>query len=294
MPHDIAFDDASLLIGLGAARAGSTWISNYFERHNEILMSPIRVLHHFDPSDAFEHIYVKRVEALESTRASDRRAREAPPPRALADYRERVAMHGNDTAFIGYFRRRWAGERVFVDVTPSYANLDREVFRRMRSVHPKVRFLFVMRNPIDRYWSVMRKAKTEDPAFDLYGKLDYRLGGRKPLWPHTYTDTLTELDAATPTADTAVFFFEDLFNMESMDRLCNFLGVETAPADFARVLNSSAAAELSLERRRKIYAKFASVYEFMHARFSGRLPASWLEDMERFATTPAEPAVPAA
>ena len=77
----------------------------------------------------------------------------SPLPRAIVDLRERLDMKDDPAAYLDFFRRRWSGEKVFADVSPSYYIAGRDAYRRMRDIHPRVRFLLVLRNPIDRFWS---------------------------------------------------------------------------------------------------------------------------------------------
>jgi hypothetical protein len=153
----------------------------------------------------------------------------------------------------------------------------------MRDAHTKVRFFFVMRNPIDRFWSGMRLAQMHDPAVDPIARLDTLLAGRAPPWRRNYVTTLTDLDAVVPADQVKVSFFEELFDITTITTLCNFLGVEAWEADVASPMNQSEGAPLDEERRGRLYAKFEPIYCFVHERY-GRLPDSWAADMERFAT----------
>ncbi len=284
MTGEISFDGATLLIGLSAPRTGSRWLSNYFTQHSEILMSPIRVLHYFDPTDKYDIQFQERLKAAEAKVAKRNLIR--PHSEGLDLLRDRVRMIQDPSAYLDYFRTRWTGQKVFADVTPSYYIAGRDAFARMRDAHSRVRFLFVMRNPVDRFWSQMRLAQMNDPGYDPVARLDQLVAPKGVPWPRNYETTLTDLDAVIPAADLRVSFFEDMFDMTAIAGLCGFLGVGTQPAALEAPMNQSAGADLDPERRRRLYAKLAPVYRFVHDRFAGRLPAAWLADMERFGTSP--------
>lgn len=276
------FDDATLLIGLGPPRTGSKWLSNYFSQHSEILMSPIRILHYFDQTDNYNLRAEDRLRTAEARLVKRTGAVPDPPPPAISLLRDRVRMNHEPDAYLEYFRKRWSAEKVFADITPSYFALERDVFTRMRHVHPKVRFLLVMRNPIDRYWSGMRLSQMHDSQLDPIAKLDRNLEGKTPPWRRNYVTALTDLDAVVPPQDVKVCFFEEMFDMTAIADLCAFLGVATEPAEVGSPMNQSEGGGLDTERRARLYAKFQPIYRFVHDRYSGRLPPSWLEDMDRF------------
>lgn len=280
LADEISFGETTLLIGLGAPRTGSKWLSNYFSQHTEILMSPIRMLHAFSPPRFNGHFEAALAKAEAKLDSSDQGTPAAPP--SLDLLRDRVRMIHEPAAFLDYFRKRWTGEKVFADVTPSYYALEGADFTRMRKAHSRVKFLLVMRNPIDRYWSGLRLSRTRDPAFDPAVKLDSLLACQAPPWRRNYATALTELDATTPTEDVKAVFFEHLFEMDAISDLCAFLGVRTQTADVAAAVNQSGAIDLDEPRRARLFAKFEPVYRFVADRFDGRLPASWREDMDRF------------
>src|SRR4051812_26100226 len=99
-----AFEDTILAIGIGAPRTGTRWMSNYFENHPQILMSPIRVLHYFDarhdPEAAAEYNqhFRQRLDGLLKRNADENK---------VAVMRDRVAMIDDESGYLRYFRNRW-------------------------------------------------------------------------------------------------------------------------------------------------------------------------------------------
>jgi hypothetical protein len=273
-----SFEDATLLLGLGAARTGTRWMSGYFSSHPQILMSPIRVLHYFDariePARYGKHnaAFEERLRKMQSMGRRNR------------PLEDRVRMISDDAAYLDYFRNQWAGEEVFCDVTPSYSNLDEQAFRCMHSTHSRVRFLFVMRNPIDRLWSsiCMDHDRTNRPPDERYRELDARVS-HEGQW-RDYVETCTRLDAAVPAEAVKYLFFEHLFDRRTIDELCDFIGVERVDADIMNPLNQSSKSGLDATLRERAYRRFEPVYRFVHDRYGGDLPKSWLDDIERYST----------
>lgn len=284
-----SFEDAKLVLGLGAPRTGTKWMSNYFTSHPEILMSPIRVLHYFDarhnPKSAEQY----------NTQFQERFAKAAAnagPKRAqhVDQLRDRVAMITDEGAYLDFFRKRWTGEKAFADITPAYWLLGPDAYKDMLKTHPNVKFLFVMRNPIDRYWSGLRLKQMRDPTVDAMEKFDRRAlsGPREPRENderQDYRATITNLESAVPAGAIKYFFFERLFNMQAIEELCDFLGVKVHPAPVETAVNQSDPMPLDAGRRRGGFKAFESDYRFISEKFNGDLPESWLDDISRFSGT---------
>src|SRR5215204_2708972 len=105
------FEDTPLLIGLGAARTGTRWLSGYFADHPDILMSRIRVLHYFDARYQPEQ-YARFNDKFEARlrRLVDRRNGTEPDgqsrPKDFDTLQNRVRMMEDERAYVDYFRKR--------------------------------------------------------------------------------------------------------------------------------------------------------------------------------------------
>lgn len=243
-------------------------------------MSPIRVLHFFDNSEKWNSHYMDRLREAEA-RFAAKASPGSKPGEGLIQLRERARMIEDPGAYLDFFRRRWSGQKVFCDVTPAYYHLDREAFARMHAHHPSVKMFFVMRNPIDRFWSEIRMNLMYDPQFDALGSLDSVLRS-KSAWPGGYIHTIENLEAAVPAGDFRVLFFEDLFKPGTIEDFCRFLGIAPIPAEIGTAMNQAESIPLDEARRGALYRRFAPVFRFVHERYRGKIPQSWLDDMERF------------
>src|SRR5262249_18436962 len=102
------FDSAKLVVGLGAARTGTAWMSAYFSKHPDVLMSPLRVLHYFDVR------YQPEEYGFHEERFAGRLHSRTPKASGANDteldaLRDRVEMLHQADGFLHYFRKRWSG-----------------------------------------------------------------------------------------------------------------------------------------------------------------------------------------
>ncbi|MDX1578558.1 MAG: sulfotransferase domain-containing protein, partial [Gemmatimonadota bacterium] len=112
-------------LGIGAMRAGTSWLATHLGRHPELWIGR-KEIHFFD------------------RKLSRRRIPFLP---ADLEARFRYALRFAPSLFTG----RMPGE-----LTPAYALLDRATIETVRRWMPEVRLLFIMRDPVERAWSQAR------------------------------------------------------------------------------------------------------------------------------------------
>lgn len=104
-------------IGIGAQKAGTTWLHEQLCRHPEVYFERgIKEFHHWDRQE--------RGEAVPT----------------LAHYQARF---GTESQCSG-------------DITPAYATLQPETIAQLASAFPRLKILFILRDPVDRAWSAAR------------------------------------------------------------------------------------------------------------------------------------------
>ena len=68
-----------------------------------------------------------------------------------------------------------AGDRVKGEITPAYAILDPKMMRVIHKLMPRLRLIYIMRNPVERAWSqaYMNLVSIPGRAFDAVGKDEF-------------------------------------------------------------------------------------------------------------------------
>jgi hypothetical protein len=197
----------------------------------------------------------------------------------IACYRDRLMMDRDEAQYVRYFESR-AGERpIMCEITPSYSLLNRDGFARMAAIHPNVKFVFIIRNPVDRFWSQVRFAA----SFGATGTMD-RLIDRSVTDPQVvlrtrYDRTIAALRDEVPPDRILIEFYERLFGDDAIARFCAFAGITFRPGDYASQVNASRPGKLTPADRRRIYKVLAPVYDWARDEFAGNLPDSWRADM---------------
>ncbi|WP_112323229.1 sulfotransferase [Oceanibium sediminis] len=294
--------DPTLLFVIGAPKAGTTWLYDYLASHPECHLRGVKELHYFDTAagtSRLEH-YIEHMDS----RAKDldrkiakagflQRRRLEAEKRDVRDWQAVLRAQENGQgqghrAYLDYMTKGLGRAKLIADITPCYVTLTREHFAEMAALGDDVRFVFLLRDPVDRAWSQARMngqrraRQTKRPVeavvkrnFDNF--LDGDLNGFAAR--SDYARTLTELSAAVPGARIHVEFYEQLFTEPALQRLTAFLGIAPHPGAFDSVSHAGRAIPLDAERRARAEARLRDQYAFCNTYFNGQLPDRWRAHM---------------
>lgn len=265
------FKKARLVVGVGGHKCGTTWLYRYLCAHSQFTSGPLKEMHHFDCEflpqlcGRFEGRFLEQF---------------CSAPVFRHDLFLRLSLAHGSLSYTDYFRIIHDGSRAMGEVTPAYSMLDAPAFERMAASHPNPRFVFLMRNPVDRAWSSIRFAASKtgrgvgDEARDM---LD---GGPGHVLRADYARTLRELRRAVDAQNLLVMFFEDLFSEVSVRRLCAFLGLDYEEAPVRKRVNAAPKARLDDGLRVLLANRHKRIYREIIAEFGDAVPRRWLKDAE--------------
>nr|WP_249139059.1 sulfotransferase [Actibacterium sp. MT2.3-13A] len=280
---------------IGAQKAGTTWLHRYLAQHPEVSSGPLKKYHYFNKfhgefavGGARPHFQgLRRLSALSAVLR--RAGRPAGYLRATL-----AALRGRGD-YLGLVRGDRPGARAFGDVTPIYSLLGRAAFAEMAASYPRTRFVFIMRDPVDRLWSHVRMRARRlglAPGEAAFDKMVFsRLNDPRFLGRSDYARTITELEAAVPREQILYLFYEELFSDASLRRLCDFLGLGFVPGTYDEKVFAGISAEAPRDWLLAARAKLAPVYDFVTARFGDAVPAAWRLDPGRAAPLGVAPAL---
>jgi hypothetical protein len=277
----------TLVLGVGAQRGGTSWLATYFSSHPDIYVSSIKEMHYFNlkyrarmRSVMLEKFKAKKERISEDLLVAAGGAKFVPYlSRRINDLSCRLDMGQSNEKYMKYFRDRVTSERCFADITPAYSVLGKRALEDMVSIHGSVKFVLIMRNPIDRYWSSIKlstKRNTKDPYLEFKNKLS----GRQSR--SDYKNILKNIESITDEKNIYACFFEKLFIPESIEALCSCLDVRYLEPNFNRHVNKSKEASMPLEYREMAYPYFSDVYRYISDRYGHEIPESWRLDIEQY------------
>lgn len=284
----------AVMFGIGATKAGTSWLHRYLADHPDCAMPALKELHYFDTAEAgLLGREAKRIRAKRARLAAE--ASVAPEAKRAGILRGVAACDrwlgvldrgADDAAYLAFLTEGAGGRRLVGDVTPAYALLPEAVLTRMERLAPVTRFVYLLRDPVDRLWSHLRMiaARTGVAKADVGAKAlamfdDWAAGGHPEVTARgDYAAVLAKLGRAIAPANLWTGFYETLFSDAGVARLCAFLGIAVRPGRYdQRVHASPGAGDLTGARLALARARLAPQYDHV-ARAFGDLPARWHEN----------------
>ncbi len=265
----------TFVLGVGAQKAGTTWLHRYLEASPAFAPGFRKEYHVFDTVDVPSATWSRdRVITLAERALAD--LKEGRP--ADAEVLHRMSMCGNPTYYYDYFAallRRDPRRHVTADITPAYALLPESRFREIREelAARGVRTVpvFVMRDPVERIWSQarMQHQRAETPSRTAEELVRERYADEAFAARSEYHRTIDALDAAFGD-DVHYAFYERLFTDESVAALCAAAGIPVHPARYDERPNAARGDErLSDAAAREVAEHLAEVYRRVAERFPG-------------------------
>lgn len=282
--------DTTLLVGVGAMKAGTSWLYDYLAGHPQVHFSPLKETHYFDviSSPGDRHHLKTKIKSLQAAVANLQdhpvdtlTGRIERVERALAAvqiYKQGETAHEH---YRKYLTEGHKNQRVIGDITPSYCTLSSERLAEIHALAPSTKFIFVMRDPIDRLWSAirMRVKQLDKDDFDgscrALGQEVLRNPKHPMLTRSGYEQTLKNLYAAAPAEDIQVLFYESMFAQTTRDMICDFLGIDRRPGSDSKKVNAGQPAEIPADLLPQFRKLLAPEYEAVRALFPDRVPAEW-------------------
>ena len=275
---------------IGAAKAGTDWLHQQLSRHPECHLRSIKELHYFNAIQSgqlerefkkhqgFQRALLHRLER--ESRAPD--AMQAQKLSDRADWMDVLESGREDIpAYLKYLTEGARDGQVVADMTPAYALLGQDDLRRMSGISGDVRFLYLLRDPVERLWSHVRMiAVRRDPdgrvTRQRCGRILQRtISGQEDQIARRsdYAGTISRLLSAVPSRQVLIEAFEEMITGEGLQRLCRFLGIAPMAADLAPV-HQGQPLEMTRDQRRAAAQWLAPQYDAAE-RALGHLPRGW-------------------
>ncbi len=280
-----------LLFGIGAAKAGTTWLYRFLAAHPDCALRSIKELHFFDTvddrksRDFYLRDLARKAETIERRIAGAEAGEQSDHILHLADlrlYADILESH-DEAAYLSYLSDRRGAGRVVGDITPAYGLLPAQRLAHMARLTRDVRLVYLMRDPVDRLWShvrmiARRRSADDQAAFALAGVILDRVlsGGEDHIALRgDYRGVIEKLAEAVDPGHTFVCTCEDLFEGTALEALCDFLGIAPLPGETLAPAHRGMAVEMRPDQKARAADFLRPQYDFV-ADWIGRLPPAWI------------------
>ena len=245
--------EATFLLGVGAQKAGTSWLHDQLQRRNDVDFGFLKEYHVFD--------------ALELERFASFRPKR-PSPLKWRTWR-RARFIANPERYFDYFASRLKPARIRLtgDITPSYAGLSTESYRRIEQAFSQrgvqTRAVFIMRDPVERFLSQQRMQLrkrgllTPEHEIEHLNKASLKLLKRDSP-RNDYPATLDALRDGFAASQVFIGLYETLFTADNHRALCRCLNIpEQTPNGSHRVNASQATTSVPAELLQRLGRHFA-------------------------------------
>lgn len=273
-----------LFFGIGAQKSGTTWLNHFLKQHPEVSLPSFKELHYWT---AIERDTAPQIAILE------RQLQNQPDDINIKTRLEMLIRHdASHASYADVMFRQYKGQKVAGEITPDYQILSLETLRLMASLNQDTRFIFLMRDPIDRLNSGIRKrirgVAGGDRNAPISGKIILESlqsmladGFNGQIRRSRYEQTLRKLDELAKHVRVGVFFYEDILLRKNTDQICDFLSISRMPGDFERIANQGNPVVDPCDEAFRDLAmqSLSKTYKFMDNRFGAALPPEWRRNM---------------
>lgn len=292
------FKPKTMFFGIGAQKCGTTWLSDYLLGHPQVA-TPVW------KEQNYWHVVAEGGGPGRNLEAR-RRQRQAMGPffAALRDIGWTTAAKRNKGAGLalkaadnaGWPHKAYA-DAIFLrqsadhfrsagEISPSYALLPAETFAEMAKLSDAPRFVFLMRDPVNRIVSGIRHALNKDYPDGSFGQQEFdavianvltEADEHVAVQKSRYDLTIAALESVIPTDQIGYFFFETFFDQNEVNRLCRFLSISEHPAELEKVVHLGKGKTIQLrdEDRVRLATSLAPCYAALRTKFGSELPAAW-------------------
>ena len=283
-------EPTTLFFGVGAQKAGTSWLHAYLNQHPEACVPPGKEMHYWSywqTGLSFHHdVQKKRLAELSE-------AGEKPPALLQRSIAMRETRDPTHELYADIVFERYNGQKLVGEITPDYSKLSVDTFAHMAALNADTRFVFLMRDPIERLHSAARKQLRARDNGDrsrkigneeILNELKTMLARKNSaaLRRSRYHLTIANLEAAVEPEKIGYFFYEDMFEKRNVDDICDFLGIARKSGDFDTKVNVGNPREKKFDPAFRAFAleHLGEVYDLMQEKFGDRLPEAWKVHLE--------------
>lgn len=273
----------TFLLGMGAQKAGTSWLHTYFRSVPEFSLGFQKEYHIFDAlyREEFRGRYDATLRDAAALLASGN-LRDRKKTKVI----KRAAFLADVESYFDYYEYlllKRGGGAITTDMTPSHSALPVDALERIKTSleqrRMKVKVIFLMRDPVERCLSALRMARRdgtlpppiaaeeteEAQLLKLYMIDNYRLRTN-------YHDTIRHIEQVFAPEDVLYGFYETLFDPAFIQQVADFLGFAYIPPKLDEKVNASAREGGLGEAARVEVAEFyRDVYTFCRERFGSEL-----------------------
>jgi len=289
--QNLIYNTPDFLI-IGAARSGTTWIYENLKRNNQIWLPPNKEIHYFDrdikydsPSILYDDKFLKRLFSRENYNKVFRKKMINSFKSCAANLNFKKLLwfiryycyNYDDSWYLSLFN---AGiGKIRGDITPGYQLLDDKDIAHLHKIMPNIKLILILRNPIYRTWSQLRKNKQSKLPINEIKKIINSPGITDR---NDYLKTLNKYKKYFPEKNIAVYYFYELAKnpQKFLSNLHKFINVKFDPSSMIdKKINSAPPGNIPVKTELLLIENILPLLRNLDKGFGG-IASRWLKEAE--------------
>ncbi|EIC91886.1 hypothetical protein IMCC13023_03650 [Candidatus Aquiluna sp. IMCC13023] len=266
----------SFILGLGAQKAGSTWLFEYLSTHPQANMGGWKEFGFWDTlflEDQTRRLgYQERLRKLEK---SGIRKFEPSNKAMRKNLTTALRLMGTPDEYFPHFAslaEQSSGTVLVGDITPSYARLKAShlqvIKTRVEDAGFDLKPVFIVREPLSRLRSAYAMELRRTPGFESPMTFEDFAVSESAAIRTKYEDTVTALDSIFAPGGVYYAAYESFFTKDKLSELCSFLKIDYKEPNFEKKINPAMHLfDVNSAFESTIRKSYESTYEFLYNRF---------------------------
>jgi len=201
------------VLGIGTQRSGTTWLWNNLIEHPDFFVPRYKELDYLSQRGQVPKPERLKVRRAQLSALLDAQRRGEPDEPGLIEWFTRFAMaERNDDDWYASLFHGVPADRLAVDFSPSYAQMDDTQVAHAHALMPRARIVLMLRDPIDRAWSQLHFLASIGRAPTIRTPADFQRWCHSAgvAQYHAYPSILQRWRRAFGQDNVLVFFYEDV------------------------------------------------------------------------------------
>lgn len=290
-------------LGIGAQKAGTTWLWENLKQQPKIWLTPQKELHYFDRSSSYpspsylaDKYLPSRLLGKQDYNILFREMLTRDITQAF-EQRDWQKLHWYLRYYLGIYNDAWylslftQGQgKIRGEITPAYSILNSQDVQHVKKLMPDLKIIFLLRNPIDRAWSSLRYEWTVGRfhAIDDLSYIKAFIDSPSQILRGNYLRTLEIWNSCFSERQIFVGFFDDIIDRPQnlLVDILKFLGVKNSEIDTTKFLwnrkvNVAEKKEIPQEIEYYLTQQYYPMLEKL-SEFLGGASEIWLKKAEKF------------
>ena len=258
----------TFVLGIGAQKAGTTWLYNYIQNDPKCNFGQMKEYHHWNSVfiESEKYINIKKKNLFSK-----------PIQTLNSDELLRRTMLRSENYYTLYFNSIInSGFSITGDLTPQYSRTNLEGFKYIKKKLIEfgfnVKVIYLIRDPVERLWSNIRMEKKlykgiKEGLSDS-DALKMLLNDKEWTTESRYEIVIERIKNVFELENIYIGIYEEMFTSVRLKKLSDFIGIDYNPDMIRKRFNvSEKKEEIDIGVLKKARESFETTYEFCYGNF---------------------------